>query len=116
MKRPDEKEIAALLTKVNEGDNEAFLALSEAFAPMLHRIKNKFCRGLCEADCAEVAAEAEYALFRAARTYSEKTGVSFGAYARVCVENALISLYRKRNRVVSALPIEEWLPFLEDFR
>jgi RNA polymerase sporulation-specific sigma factor len=108
MKQPNEQEITLLLAKASKGDSVAFEAISSLFAPMLRRVKKSFCQGLCAADCDEISAEAEIALFQAVRTYTEACGVTFGAYARVCVKNALISLHRKRNRVPAALPIEEW--------
>ncbi len=108
MKQPNEQEITLLLARAGRGDSEAFEAISASFAPLLRRIKKSFCQGLCAADCDEISAEAEIALFQAVRTYTEDSGVTFGAYARVCIKNALISLHRKRNRVPAVLPIEEW--------
>ncbi|MBP3436684.1 MAG: RNA polymerase sigma factor [Clostridia bacterium] len=114
MKQPNKEEIARLLHKAKQGDNEAYMALSAMYSPMLRRIKKSFCQGLSEVDCAEVAEEAEIAFFRAVQTYSDKSDVTFGCYARTCVRNSLISLYRKRNRVIPTLPIEEWLPLFEE--
>ncbi|MBQ8907936.1 MAG: sigma-70 family RNA polymerase sigma factor [Clostridia bacterium] len=114
MKQPSEQELLLLLTKAKKGDSEAFEAISVIFAPLLRRLKKSFCQGLCAADCDEISAEAEIALFQAVRNYTEGAGVTFGAYARVCVRNALISYYRKRHRVPMELPIEEWPLLLEE--
>ena len=62
MKQPNKEEIARLLHKAKQGDNEAYMALSAMYSPMLRRIKKSFCQGLSEVDCAEVAEEAEIAV------------------------------------------------------
>ena len=95
---------AALLALVREGDSGAFAKLEELYAPLLHTMKSRFSDGLCQADADEVGQETSIAFYRAAKSYKENPDVTFGLYARVCINNALVSLYRKRRSV----PMLSW--------
>lgn len=103
-------EVDILLERVRKGEeaSDAFSQLCDRFSPMLVSMVNRFSGGACEADFAELAQEARFALFRAAQSYDLKNGaVTFGLYARVCIRNALVSYCRKSSRNLPVCSIDE---------
>ena len=96
-KELSQDELMALLSRIREGEDEAFEALCELYAPLLRNMVARFSAHSCEADNAELSQEARYALYKASVTYSSKDGaVTFGLYARICVYHKLID-YKKKN-------------------
>ena len=91
----EQKEVLTLLSRVRNGDSDAFALLSERFEGMTNKLVRQFSIDRCEADCAELLQEARLALYRAACTYRNTENVTFGLYARVCVRNALVSFCRR---------------------
>ena len=99
---PDDKKTAQLLSKIREGDEEAFAALSEQYRPLAESMAVRYAAkadtddGLVSPD--DFRQEAGFALYRAAMTYNgEQTAVSFGLYAKTCIRNALVSLLRRTS-------------------
>ena len=88
-----EEKVLMLIADVRSGDRSAFSALLSVYCPLLHARISRFSPSDTERD--ELYQDASLALYRAALRYREGAGVTFGAYARVCVDNALISAYRK---------------------
>ncbi len=107
-KKTDVNEVATLVRKAKEGDDDAFSALCEQYRPLLWSAVRSFSEGEPAEDMSELISEAEFALYRAVVTYrTEMEGVTFGFYARTCVRNALISLVRKRGRRVALCSLDE---------
>ena len=90
-----EEKVLALIAAVQSGDRSAFSALLSMYRPLLGARISRFSPSDTERD--ELYQDASLALYRAALCYRADTGVSFGAFARVCVDNALISAYRKAS-------------------
>ena len=97
--------IPELLLKIKSGDEDAFSALAEKYAGVtenaIHRFAPSF--GITDGDTDSIIGLddlrqcAYMALYRAASTYrsdEEGKAVSFGLYAKICVNNALISELR----------------------
>lgn len=88
-----EENALLLIADVQSGDRSAFSALLSMYRPLLYARISRFSPSDTERD--ELYQDASLALYRAALCYRSDTGASFGAFARVCVDNALISAYRK---------------------
>ena len=99
-----EVEVTALLTAVKGGDNVAFAELLDMYRPMLTSRVRLFTDDGVEGK--ELFQEATLALYRAALSYREGRGVTFGAFARVCVANALVSA-RRRSRSAALLSLDQ---------
>ncbi|MBQ2469245.1 MAG: hypothetical protein II503_06110 [Clostridia bacterium] len=108
MKKSDKKsDPEALIRAAKAGDGEAFEALSRMYGGMIGAAVSSFGSSISSADPEAGAAfseedlrqEAGIAFLRAVRTYDpdSKPGVTFGLYAKICVKNAMISLFRKRR-------------------
>ena len=117
MKKPDKKtDTASLIRAAKAGDGEAFEALTREYGGMIGAVISSFGSSIASADPGSGAAfseedlrqEAGIAFLRAVRTYDPEAnkGVTFGLYAKICVKNAMISLFRKyrtqKNRLKRA--------------
>ncbi len=103
--RGEEPDAPAALDAVKRGDEQAFAALAEKYGAMTETAVRRFGESFSaigrsgasvyEAD--DLRQHAALALYRAAMTYDPQKGkgVTFGLYAKICVNNALISLLRK---------------------
>ncbi len=96
-------EESSLLEKIKNGDDGAFDAIAEKYRKLTDASVKKFLPSFDihggenpsfgEEDLRQCVA---LALFRAAKTYDDKNdNVSFGLYAKICINNALISALRK---------------------
>lgn len=103
-----EKEVLALLNKIRSGDESAFAELSEKYKTMSDSAVYRFSRSLeslgSDVSCGidDLRQHAAVALYRAAMTYEPDVdgkgrAVSFGLYAKICVNNALVSVFRKQR-------------------
>lgn len=87
-----------LILKARDGSSIAFSKLANQYKPLLNSLSKKYS-AMCE-ESGEVgedfAQEAQIAFFDAVKTYDiNNSVVTFGAYARVCVRNRLLSLVRR---------------------
>lgn len=94
---------------LRRGEESAFNALADRYKPMTENAVKRFAPSFSEMDGESVWGEddlrqcAALALYRAAMTYDpEKRGkdVRFGLYAKICVNNALISELRRAKSAV----------------
>ena len=109
MNSSDER-VYGLVADVRAGDRTAFSELLDTYRPLIASQVNRF---LSEGDLwDEMYQDASLALYRAALRYRSEQGVTFGAFARVCIGNALVSAYRKL-RTVDVVPLEEVMPYME---
>ncbi len=99
-----------LLSRVAEGDENAFEELALQYAPLIRAMSARFSRSFSEtADTAAIGVqdleqESRLALYRAAKTYdAAKNGVTFGLYAKICIRNSLVSMWRKSAASARAL-------------
>ena len=94
----------ALIADVQSGDRSAFSALLSMYRPLLYARIARFSPSDTERE--ELYQDASLALYRAALCYRRDTGASFGAFARVCVDNALISAYRKAMATIGVCSLD----------
>ena len=93
-------DVNALILKVRDGDQQAFLELLDRYKPLLRALVSRFesddlTRSLDE----DLLQEATVVFYNAILTYDHtQTDVEFGLYARICVSNALVSQIRAINK------------------
>ncbi len=90
-----EEYVLALLDGVRSGARMAFFQLCECYRPLIASQVDLFSVSATFRE--EMVGDAILALYRAALTYREGEGVTFGLYARICIKNALISAFRKEE-------------------
>ncbi|GEM_PF-960999 len=96
----DDTEITALLTAVRGGDNTATGRLLEKYKPLLDKSIVSFVH-VYPSEKDDFSQEAMLSLYRAALTYDAGQGsVTFGAYAKTCVHNGLISYQRRLKKMM----------------
>lgn len=106
-----EQDLLKLLQKVNTGDEEAYSELSDLYSNLITASVEKFAKSFESSSVDNYVGRddlrqyALLALFKAAKTYvpnEEKKGkdVTFGLYAKICINNSLTSLLRKHNTAV----------------
>ncbi len=109
-----EYELNELLGRVKRGDDMAFGILCEMYSVLTESTVKRFAPSLgvtngapqneAAADLDELKQDAIMALYKAARTYdAEGAGknVSFGLYAKICMNNAMITRVRKYKRALA---------------
>ncbi len=101
------EDLRTCLTAVSSGDEKAFSRLAEEYAPLTHSVSGRFFPSFAavgsELTLQDLEQEARVALYRAAKTFDvTKDSVTFGLYAKVCIQNALTSLYRKAKKPIVA--------------
>ena len=111
MRKPQsENQTAKLLSRAKSGEEEAFSALLEQYTPLMETLAGRFAEGFSEQDRQDLRQEAAIAFCRALEKYDEAGEVSFGHFAKVCMENRLTSWVRKQRKelhnAVDALPDE----------
>lgn len=99
MQRTDPDDLIALLSSVREKEKGAFERLLDLYRPLLVSTVSSFGD-----DDGVMMQEATIALYRAACAYRSDRGTTFGAFAKKCVVNALISTVR---RLPINAPIDE---------
>lgn len=99
-----EKDTSSLLEKIKNGDESAFDVLAEEYNGLTESAVRRFMPSfnIAEGDdpvygVDDLRQYAALALYKAAKSYDPECGrdVSFGLYAKICVNNALISALRK---------------------
>lgn len=109
-------ELNALVARVKMGDDIAFSLLCEKYTALTENIIKRFLPSLgvlngvpqneAAADPDEVKQDVIMALYKAAQTYdADGAGqkVSFGLYAKICMNNAMITKVRKYKRTLKRL-------------
>ena len=97
------EQLAALLCRVRESDAQAFGQLLDQYKRLINGRVNHYAADDYASYADDFRQEAIVALYRAAKTFDlESTEVEFGLYAKICIENALVSYLRIliRNTVV----------------
>jgi RNA polymerase sporulation-specific sigma factor len=98
--RQEDEEVAELLSLIRVGRADAFPRLVQVYHPLL---LSRVAAFSLEGDAADDAySEATLALYRAALRYREGAGVTFGLYAKICIDNALKTGYKKSRHGTSA--------------
>ncbi len=110
--RSDPSLLVSQLAKARAGDPTAFATLLARYSPMieskLHR-KRRSVPSLTPEDEKDLRQEAYLAFFRAIQTYrTDQEAVLFGLYAKICVENALLSAIRQLRPAAETLDPAQW--------
>ncbi len=95
-----DKIVADLLLKIRNGDETAFESLAEKYKPLILSAATKYESVSRENGVsgifADLSQELTLALYRAAKTYNvDQDKVTFGNYAKKCINNCAISFLRK---------------------
>jgi RNA polymerase sporulation-specific sigma factor len=93
-------EIYGLIDLVISGDSNAFSTLVEKYNPMLKKILAFYStEEMSNEDVEDLSQEELIAFYRAIINFDrEQDEVEFGLYAKICVNNALISQIRKLGK------------------
>ena len=89
-------ELTRLITLAANDDGDAFSSLCGMYDNMLKKAVARHCVNM-DTPKDDLMQEAMLAFYRAVKSYRISSEVSFGYYARRCVDNALISLRRKEK-------------------
>ncbi len=103
-------EVLRLLTEIREGKDAAFNALLSKYEGLLRRRVAAVCRQ--DAAKQDAYQEACLALHRAALHYVSQDTVTFGLYAKICVDNALKTKYKQDARRTAVLDNGEQIDFV----
>ncbi|MBQ9747680.1 MAG: sigma-70 family RNA polymerase sigma factor [Clostridia bacterium] len=89
-------EIENLLQSVKNGETLSFEAIYRLYLPLIESTASTFCKrfSLSETDIDDLRQEAAIALYNAVFSYSPERNVTFGRYAKVCIQNRIISYIR----------------------
>jgi RNA polymerase sporulation-specific sigma factor len=111
-------ETLVLITQAKQGDADAFDILLTQYGPLIeHRIQTARARrpDILPEDEKDLRQEAHLAFYRALLSYNaEQQNVSFGLYAKICIENALISALRKLAPIADLLDYETMISLPAD--
>ena len=91
-----DQEVLELITGVRSGKNEDFETIKAKYKPLISDLVNSF-EASGAGSVKDLTEEAERALIKAVLSFdTEKKGITFGLYAKICIRNALISARRAR--------------------
>ena len=96
------EQILALIRKASEGDQTAFDTLNDQYRPLIESQTRKHSQiEMTEQDVEDMRQEALIAFCNSVCSYDcEKEDVEFGLYAKICIDNALITFVRTYMRRV----------------
>ena len=93
-------ELLTLIKQDSGKSQSAFAALSERYSPLLFSSVGHFGSSIDVAEREDMLQEANIALYNAAVSYDlTNRNVSFGLYAKICINNYIISRMRKNARI-----------------
>ncbi len=90
------------IKQAKNGSSTATEELLQEYRPMIDSALSAFLPSLTGYGYTDedLRQDAALAFVRAVQTYDADKGVTFGAYAKKCVRNCMISVYRKQKRRV----------------
>lgn len=94
------KTISELILSAKSGSQDAFAALKEQYRPLIDRCVYKFASSdMTDQDVEDLSQEALICFCSAVCSYDcDSDNVEFGLYAKICIDNGLVSFVRSRNR------------------
>ena len=106
MKLYKDAETKELIIKSRDKDDLAFGELVSRYTPMMKKVISSFSdNSSFESD--ELFSEACVGLHSALESFDlEQNGVTFGLYARSCVYNRLVDLFRSSRKVINTVDID----------
>ncbi|MBR2328365.1 MAG: hypothetical protein IKA58_00585 [Clostridia bacterium] len=101
-----DKALLDLIVGIKSARHEDFEALKVRYSPLINDMSDSFAASGAGAK-EDLREEAQRALLKAALSFdTQKEGITFGLYAKICIRNALISVKRakvanerKKNRI-----------------
>ena len=108
-----------LINSVKVGDVVAFEQLSKMYRPLILSQVSRFMNGgaylIPDGYRDDLYQEALLALYKAVCSFIDKDNISFGAYAKVCIRNGLVTATEKLARLYHAdAEVEEVQAALDD--
>ncbi len=97
-KAAENGDVAQTLASVRDGSEAAFEKMVADYRPLLDAAIAQYRAELSEQDLEELRSEELVAFHRACEKYRPCEEVSFGLYAKICVNKALISALRRTWR------------------
>ncbi|MBE6581269.1 MAG: sigma-70 family RNA polymerase sigma factor [Ruminococcaceae bacterium] len=100
------RDAAALVLRVRQGEQAAFSALLTMYEPLIAKRVGAFAVGLSHEDAQDLRQVALVAFYRAACGFDvAQSEVEFGLYAKICMDNAMVSHLRVLRRHEQTLPL-----------
>jgi RNA polymerase sigma factor (sigma-70 family) len=100
----------SLIRSARTGDQKAFLTLKDKYKPLLSALVTKYSLlDMPQQDIEDLKQEALVIFYNALCNYEcSSDGVEFGLYAKICIENGLVSFIRSylRRAKRAVLPLE----------
>lgn len=92
-------DINYLLNDVKNGKPLSFDAVYSLYLPLIQSATLKLMKayGIGDSEEDDIAQEASLALYKAALAFDTASGVSFGHYAKICIQNRIISYIRSNK-------------------
>jgi RNA polymerase sporulation-specific sigma factor len=92
-------DINVLLNDVKSGKSLSFEAVYSLYSPLMQSATSRFMKayGISESERDDIMQEAALALYKAALAFDTSSGVSFGHYAKICIQNRIISYIRSNG-------------------
>ena len=102
----ERNEILAHIKKAQMGDQISFNVLKEQYRPLIDSCaRRRLVEGMNSQDVEDLSQEALVNFCRAVSSYDlDGSGVEFGLYARICIDNGLVTFirsYMRENRKVT---------------
>lgn len=93
-------ELCQIILRVKEKDDSAFEELLEKYRPLISSVAASFSASASAVGGADIykdlVQDLTFALYRAAETFDvTQDGVTFGCYAKRCLHNKAVSVFRK---------------------
>ncbi|MBQ8407409.1 MAG: sigma-70 family RNA polymerase sigma factor [Clostridia bacterium] len=105
-----DSDLHALVRSARNGSQDAFLELKSRYKPLLEsQVVKHTLPDMTAQDAEDLRQEALVIFCNAVCNYNDSTeGVEFGLYAKICIENGLISFVRSylRRKKKAVLPLE----------
>ncbi|MBQ7173139.1 MAG: sigma-70 family RNA polymerase sigma factor [Clostridia bacterium] len=102
MSAPDfskETELYSVIEKAKAHDQAAFEELLVSYTPLVESLVKKFLSTNPAADEEELRQEAHICFYRAILRFdTTQNSVTFGLFAKTCIQNGLVTLLRSENR------------------
>ncbi len=94
------EKVRELILRAQGGEDGAFIALKDIYRPLIEASSKKFTLDtMTQQDGEDVYQEALVHFCNSVCSYHcEAEGIEFGLYAKICIENGLVSFIRAYNR------------------
>ena len=105
------EKVKELILQAQDGEDSAFIALKDIYRPLIESSSRKFILDtMTQQDSEDIFQEALVHFCNSVCSYNcESEGIEFGLYAKICIENGLVSfirMYNRQNRL-RAVSLEE---------